>query len=139
MLEASTDAIDAQGWLRTGDLGCMDIDGFVSLIGRLRDMVERGGHNVYPREIEYLMEMHPAVAETAIFGVPHPEFGEQIAAAVKQRARRSEHSDGTAGCLLGLRHKRSLGYGISLIPFRPMPKVKCKNSNSGAVLRRPDA
>jgi len=83
MSEATAAAFELDGWLRTGDLGCLDEAGFLSVTGRLKDMVKRGGHNVYPREIEDLLARHPAVAEVAVFGIPHRELGEEIAAAVR--------------------------------------------------------
>lgn len=81
--EASAQAMDADGWLATGDIGTIDAEGFLRITGRLKDMVKRGGHNVYPREIEDLLARHPDVAESAIFAVPHRELGEEIAAAVR--------------------------------------------------------
>lgn len=83
--EATAEAI-RDGWLRTGDLGRVDDDGFFFLVGRCRDVINRGGHTVYPREIEEVLYEHPAVRQAAVIAVPHPELGEEIAAVVALRA-----------------------------------------------------
>jgi long-chain acyl-CoA synthetase len=70
------------GWFRTGDLGMVDKDGYFSIVDRKKDLILRGGYNVYPREIEEVLYEHPAVAEAAVIGVPHPDLGEEVAAAV---------------------------------------------------------
>jgi acyl-CoA synthetase (AMP-forming)/AMP-acid ligase II len=81
--EATAAAIDADGWLHTGDLGSMDARGYCYIEGRLKDMIIRGGENIYPREIEQLLFAHPAVADVAVVGVPDPKWGEQVAAFVR--------------------------------------------------------
>ncbi|MGH3437542.1 MAG: AMP-binding enzyme, partial [Sciscionella sp.] len=83
MPEATSETIDADGWLHMGDLGSMDERGFIKVTGRLKDMIVRGGMNIYPREIEELLHGHPAVAEAAVIGVPDATWGEQIAAIVR--------------------------------------------------------
>lgn len=70
------------GWLHTGDLARMDNDGYIYIVDRKKDMIIRGGYNVYPREIEEILYKHPAVAEAAVVGIPHPDLGEEVAAAV---------------------------------------------------------
>jgi acyl-CoA synthetase (AMP-forming)/AMP-acid ligase II len=82
MPEATAAAIDADGWLRTGDLGVMDGRGFLRVTGRLKDMIIRGGENIYPREIEVALTRHPGVAGAAVLGVPDPDWGEQVAAVI---------------------------------------------------------
>ena len=79
-------AIDDAGWLRFGDLGTMDSRGYLRVIGRLKDMVIRGGENIYPREIEDVLAEHAGVAEAAIVGVPDPTWGEEVAAVVRLAA-----------------------------------------------------
>ena len=86
--DATKNAIDAEGWLHSGDLGVMDKDGYVSITGRLKDMVIRGGENIYPREIEDLIFTHPKVAEVAVFGVPDDFYGEELAAWIKLHEER---------------------------------------------------
>jgi acyl-CoA synthetase (AMP-forming)/AMP-acid ligase II len=76
-------AIDADGWLHTGDLASMDDRGYCRIGGRLKDMIIRGGENIYPREIEQVLFEHPTVADVAVVGVPDPKWGEQVAAFVR--------------------------------------------------------
>jgi long-chain acyl-CoA synthetase len=70
------------GWFRTGDLGTKDTDGFVTIVDRKKDMVIRGGYNVYPREVEEVLLRHPAVGQVAVIGVADDVYGEEIAAVV---------------------------------------------------------
>lgn len=78
--EATAKAIDTAAWLHSGDLGTMDSEGYVRITGRLKDMIIRGGENIYPREIEDLLFTHPKVSEAAVFGVADEYYGEEIAA-----------------------------------------------------------
>jgi fatty-acyl-CoA synthase len=78
--EATAKTVDAAGWLRSGDLGSMDENGYVQITGRLKEMIIRGGENIYPREIEEVIFAHSKVAEVAVFGVPDALYGEEIAA-----------------------------------------------------------
>jgi len=82
---ATAAAVDVGGWMHTGDLAVMDADGYVNIVGRLKDMVIRGGENIYPREIEEVLFRHPAVAATQIIGVPDPRMGEELMAWVTFR------------------------------------------------------
>jgi fatty-acyl-CoA synthase len=84
MPEATAEAVDDDGWLHTGDLGTMDERGYLRIEGRLKDMVIRGGENLYPREIEELLFTHPAVAEVAVLGIPDERWGEELAAVVRR-------------------------------------------------------
>ena len=86
--EATAAAIRG-GWFRTGDLGRCDEDGFYYIVDRKKDMIIRGGYNVYPREIEEVLYEHPAVLEAAVIGVPHPALGEEVGAAVTLRPGQS--------------------------------------------------
>lgn len=81
--EATAEAIDAEGWLHSGDLGSMDENGYVQITGRLKNMIIRGGENIYPREIEECLFCHPQVAEVAVFGVPDDYWGEEVAAWIR--------------------------------------------------------
>jgi len=78
--EKTAETIDEAGWLFSGDLGTMDENGYVKITGRRKEMIIRGGENIYPREIEDFIFTHPAVAEVAVFGVPDEFYGEQVAA-----------------------------------------------------------
>jgi fatty-acyl-CoA synthase len=81
--EASAKTIDSQGWLHTGDLGSMDARGFVKITGRVKEMIIRGGENLFPAEIENVLLEHPDVAEIAVVGVPDARFGEAVAAFIR--------------------------------------------------------
>jgi fatty-acyl-CoA synthase len=83
MPEATSAAIDADGWLHTGDLCAMDERGYCTVEGRLKDMIIRGGENIYPRELEELLFKHPKVGEVAVIGVPHEKWGEEVAAFIR--------------------------------------------------------
>jgi long-chain acyl-CoA synthetase len=80
--DATAAAITPEGWFLTGDLGRVDEDGFVYVVGRLKDMIIRGGMNIYPREVEEVLHRHPAVSEAAVVGVPDERLGEDVGAAV---------------------------------------------------------
>jgi fatty-acyl-CoA synthase len=84
--ERTKSAIDEGGWMHTGDLAVMDEEGYVAIVGRIKDMVIRGGENIYPREVEEFLYRHPAIAEVQVFGVPDEKFGEELCAWVKLRA-----------------------------------------------------
>jgi fatty-acyl-CoA synthase len=81
--EKTREAIDKAGWMHTGDLAVMDEEGYVSIVGRIKDMVIRGGENVYPREIEEFLYTHPKISDVQVIGVPDPKYGEEIMAWVK--------------------------------------------------------
>ena len=83
MPEETARAIDPEGWLHTGDLCSMDERGYTKIHGRLKDMIIRGGENIYPKEIEDVLFDHPAVAEVAVLGVPDPKWGEEVAAFIR--------------------------------------------------------
>ena len=80
--EATAEAIDADGWFHSGDVGKADEDGYFFIVDRKKDLIIRGGYNVYPREIEEVLYEHPAVREAAVIGIPHDELGKEVAAAV---------------------------------------------------------
>jgi malonyl-CoA/methylmalonyl-CoA synthetase len=84
--EKNAEEFTADGYFRTGDLGAFDADGYLQIVGRAKDMVISGGYNVYPREIELLLDELPGVQESAVFGVPHPDFGEAVVAAIVRSA-----------------------------------------------------
>jgi fatty-acyl-CoA synthase len=76
----TAEAVDTAGWMHTGDLATMDADGYCNIVGRIKDMIIRGGENVYPREIEEYLYTHPGVADVQVIGVPDAKYGEEIAA-----------------------------------------------------------
>jgi fatty-acyl-CoA synthase len=78
--DKTAEAIDASGWMHTGDIAVMDRDGYISVTGRIKDMVIRGGENIYPREIEELLYRHPDIVDAAVVGVPDTRYGEVLMA-----------------------------------------------------------
>jgi fatty-acyl-CoA synthase len=84
--EATRAAIDAARWMHTGDLATMDADGYVNIVGRIKDMIIRGGENIYPRELEEFLYRHPDIADVQVIGVPSQKYGEEVMAWVKLRA-----------------------------------------------------
>ena len=91
--DANREAITEDGWFRTGDMAKMDEDGYFFIVDRKKDLIIRGGYNVYPREIEEVLYEHPAVQEAAVIGVPHDELGEEVGAAVVLKEGESVDED----------------------------------------------
>ena len=91
--ERTAEAIDADGWMHTGDLATMDDDGYVNIVGRIKDMVIRGGENVYPREVEEFLYGHPDIADVQVIGVPDQRYGEELMAWVIPRNGASLDAD----------------------------------------------
>ena len=85
MPERTQDEFTADGWFRTGDMGQWDDDGYVSIVGRSKDLVITGGLNVYPKEIEEMIDALPGVGESAVIGLPHPDLGEAVTAVVTRQ------------------------------------------------------
>ncbi|MFI6446719.1 AMP-binding protein [Kitasatospora sp. NPDC050543] len=92
--ERTAEAVDAQGWMHTGDLAVMRPDGYLTIVGRIKDMIIRGGENVYPREIEEFLHAHPKIADVQVVGVPDARLGEEICACVILHDRAGELSQG---------------------------------------------
>ena len=84
--EKTAEAIDADGWMHTGDLAEMREDGYCNIVGRIKDMVIRGGENIYPREIEEFLYTHPDIEDVQVIGVPDEKYGEELCAWVKMQA-----------------------------------------------------
>jgi len=82
-VERTAEAIDTSGWMHTGDLGTMDDHGYLNVVGRIKDVIIRGGENVYPREVEEFLFTHPSVVDVQVIGVPDPYYGEELMAWVK--------------------------------------------------------
>jgi long-chain acyl-CoA synthetase len=91
--EANQEAITEAGWFRTGDMATVDEDGYFFIVDRKKDLIIRGGYNVYPREIEEVLYEHPAIQEAAVVGVPHDELGEEVGAAVVLKEGESLDAD----------------------------------------------
>ena len=84
-VQKTAEAIDNDGWMHTGDLATLDEQGYCNIVGRIKDMVIRGGENIYPREIEEFLYGHPAVQEVQVFGVPDDKYGEELCAWIQLR------------------------------------------------------
>ena len=82
MPEKTREEFTADGYFRTGDVGVVDSEGYVSIVGRAKDLIISGGYNVYPKEIELALDALPGVTESAVIGIPHPDFGEAVAAVI---------------------------------------------------------
>lgn len=83
--KATALAVDRAGWMHTGDLATMDDEGYVNIVGRIKDMVIRGGENIYPREVEEFLHTHPSISEAQVIGVPSTKYGEELMAWVRLR------------------------------------------------------
>jgi fatty-acyl-CoA synthase len=83
MPEQTAKTIDSDGWLHTGDLATVDEEGYYRITGRLKDMIIRGGENIYPREVEEFLYTHPHIVDVQIVGVPDPVYGEQVLACIR--------------------------------------------------------
>ncbi len=120
-------AFSADGWFRTGDLGRIDAEGYVWIVGRATDLVISGGYNVYPKEVEAELDAVPGVAESAVFGVPHADFGEGVTAAVvfKPGATLSEAQllEHLRGRLSGYKVPKRIVF-VSQLPRNAMGKVR---------------
>jgi len=81
--ERTAETVDAEGWLHSGDLGVMDEDGYVQVVGRLKDMIIRGGENIYPREIEEFLFTHPKIQDAKVVGIPDEKYGEEVCVWIK--------------------------------------------------------
>ena len=99
--QATREAIDAGRWMHTGDLATMDDDGYLNIVGRIKDMIIRGGENIYPREVEEFLFAHPDVAEVQVIGVPSERYGEEIMAWVRLREGASPTGEDLAGYCRG--------------------------------------
>jgi long-chain acyl-CoA synthetase len=123
--EATAEAI-SDGWFRTGDLARVDEDGYFFIVDRKKDLVIRGGYNVYPREIEEVLYEHPAVAEAAVIGLPHPSLGEEVGAAVALKpgaaATPEELRDYVKGQVAAYKYPRHV-WIVDALPKGPTGKI----------------
>src|SRR3954466_13765533 len=84
-VQKTAEAIDNDGWMHTGDLATLDADGYCNIVGRIKDMVIRGGENIYPREVEEFLYTHPKIADVQVVGIPDERLGEIVAAWIRLR------------------------------------------------------
>ncbi|MGB6457436.1 MAG: long-chain fatty acid--CoA ligase [Streptosporangiaceae bacterium] len=127
--EDTAAAIDAGGWFRSGDLARVDEDGYYFIVDRKKDLIIRGGYNVYPREIEELLYAHPAVREAAVIGIPHPQLGEEIGAAVALK-------DGATATPDELREHVSAQAAAYKYPRHVWIVTELPKTSTGKILRR---
>lgn len=118
--EKTAEAVDEEGWMHTGDLATIDDEGYCNIVGRIKDMVIRGGENVFPREIEEYLFRHPKIEDVQVIGVPDPKFGEEICAWVKLRAgERSSHEEIVGFCKGQIAHYKIPRY-VKFVDSFPM-------------------
>ena len=124
--EATATAIDSDGWFHTGDLAHVDEDGYYFIVDRLKDMIIRGGYNVYPREIEEILYEHPDVREAAVIGVPDPTLGEEVGAAIAlvpgAEPDAAEIRDFVKARVAGYKYPRRVWF-VSELPKGPTGKI----------------
>ena len=101
MPEKNAEEFTADGWFRTGDMGSLSADGYLTIAGRSKDLIITGGYNVYPKEIELALDALPGVKESAVVGVPHPDFGEAVTAVVVPAAGQRPREDDIIAALRG--------------------------------------
>ena len=127
MAEKTAADLRDNGFFITGDLGVIDDDGYVTIVGRNRDLIISGGFNIYPREIELLIDAAPGVRESAVFGVPHPDFGETPVALIVAEADEVPDLDAIAAgfsqSLARFKHPRHLEI-VTALPRNTMGKVQ---------------
>ena len=116
--EKSAEAIDPAGWMHTGDLATMDEDGYCNIVGRIKDVIIRGGENIFPAEIENYLYTHPGISEAAIFGVPDTKYGEAVALWVKPALDTLTAEDIRAFCKDNIAHYKIPKY-ISIVSDFP--------------------
>jgi long-chain acyl-CoA synthetase len=124
--DATADAIDSDGWFYTGDMARIDEDGYFFIVDRKKELIIRGGYNVYPREIEEVLYEHPAVREAAVIGIPHSELGEEVGAAVAlktgQQATESEIRDHVKANVAAYKYPRHVWF-VEELPKGPTGKI----------------
>jgi fatty-acyl-CoA synthase len=99
--QRTAEAIDVDGWMHSGDLATMDADGYVCIVGRIKDMIIRGGENIYPREVEEFLYSHPDIVDVQVIGVPDARYGEELVAWVQLREGASMTRDDLAAFCSG--------------------------------------
>src|SRR5262249_42195841 len=127
MPEMTAETIDSEGWLHTGDLATMSANGYVNIVGRTKDMIIRGGENLYPAEIESFLMRHPRIAEAQVIGVPDPYMGEEAAALLRLKPdATADEAEIREYCRAGIsRHKvpRDIRF-VESYPLTSSGKVK---------------
>jgi long-chain acyl-CoA synthetase len=133
--EETAELLTGNGWLRTGDGGHLDDDGYLFLTDRVKDLIISGGENVYPAEVETVLRRHPDVADVAVFGLPDDRWGEVVAAAVVRRAAglsADDLIDFTDGRLAGYKRPRTVRF-VDELPRNAAGKVLRRVLRDGAL------
>jgi long-chain acyl-CoA synthetase len=137
--EATAEAIDRDGWFRTGDMAKVDADGYFFIVDRKKELIIRGGYNVYPREIEEVIYEHPAVREAAVVGIPHAELGEEVGAAVALKpdaqADEAELRDFVKGRVAAYKYPRKV-WLVDELPKGPTGKILKREIQAPAEAKR---
>jgi long-chain acyl-CoA synthetase len=124
---AAAGAIDADGWFHTGDLARIDDDGYFFIVDPKKEMIIRGGFNIYPREIEEVLHEHPDVMEAAVMGLPHDELGEDVGAAVVLKPGRQADAEEIKGFVkarvAAYKYPRLVWFEESPLPKGPTGKI----------------
>ena len=135
--EATREAIDRDGWLSTGDVGYLDDDGYLFLVDRIKDMIVRGGYNVYPREVEEVLYAHRDVLEAAVVGIPDERLGEEVAALVVRRpgaaTSAEELQDWTKERVAAYKYPRRIAF-VDELPKGPTGKILKRAIDRHALL-----
>jgi malonyl-CoA/methylmalonyl-CoA synthetase len=128
MPEKNAEEFTADGFFRTGDLGSLSADGYLTIAGRSKDLIISGGYNIYPKEVELAIDELAGVQESAVIGVPHPDFGEAVTAVV---VRRREGAAATEGAILAALREKLANfkvpkrvYFVDELPRNTMGKVQ---------------
>ncbi|MEM9756725.1 MAG: AMP-binding protein, partial [Pseudomonadota bacterium] len=125
--EKTAESFTEDGWLITGDLGVVDGDGYLSIVGRQKDLVISGGYNIYPKEVEVAIDALPGVLESAVYGVPHPDLGEAVCAAVVINAGKAPDPEGIIAALSGRLARFKIPRTVEIVaglPRNAMGKVQ---------------
>ena len=137
--ESTANALSADGWLSTGDIGYVDRDGYLFLVDRTKDVIIRGGYNVYPREVEEVLYAHPSVLEVAIVGVPHLTLGEEVAALVVPRPGSEVDADAlrayTRDHVAAYKYPRHILF-VESLPRGPTGKILKREIDVESLLER---
>ena len=118
--DKTVETIDADGWLHSGDIGIMDAEGYTQVVGRIKDMIIRGGENIYPREIEEFLYTHPEIKEVAVFGIPSDTYGEQVCAWIQVQEGATLTPESIKDFCQGRIAHFKIPYSIELVDSYPM-------------------
>lgn len=116
----TADAIDAAHWIKSGDIATIDADGYCKIVGRLKEMLIRGGENIFPREIEEFLHTHPKIEDVQVIGVPDPKYGEQVCAWIKLHAGETATAEEIRAYCKGQIAHFKIPYHVKFVETFPM-------------------